>query len=191
MLGITLLAIALGVLSWMANRPPVRPDIAGTLLSQPRPVPAFTLVRHDGVAVTEADLSGRWSILFFGFTHCPDVCPTTLLVLRETMAAMSGPRPEVILVSLDPMRDTPEQLAPYVTYFDPDFVGFTGELVDVQALADGLGVAYAYVAGEDGDYTVDHTASLFLIDPDRRLTALFHPPYTAARMARDLQEIMR
>ncbi|MCH7929380.1 MAG: SCO family protein [Proteobacteria bacterium] len=189
-LGVTVLAIAAGVLGWIASQP-ARPDLAGTLLAQPRPLPAFSLVRHDGVPVTAAELRGHWSVLFFGFTHCPDVCPTTMLTLQQTMAAIEGPRPMVILVSLDPMRDTPDQLAPYVTYFDSEFVGFTGELADVQILADGLGVAYAYVPGEGDDYSVDHTASLFLIDPKGRLAALFHPPHDATALARDLQEIMR
>jgi len=188
--GVMALALGAGVLAWVLDRPP-RPDLSGVLLDTQRALPSFSLARHDGGRMTRADLEGHWSLLFFGFTHCPDVCPTTLFTLREAMAQMEGERPQVILVSLDPMRDTPEILAAYVPYFHPTFIGLTGELPEVQELADGLGVAYAYVAGEDGDYSVDHTASLFLVDPQGRLAGLFHPPHDAERIARDMTEVMR
>jgi protein SCO1/2 len=195
---IAVLATTAGVAAWLGGRALQPAGVgsleSGTLLSQPRRIPSFSLTRHDGQAATREDLEGRWSILFFGFTHCPDVCPTTLFMLRDTMRALDeagSDRPAVILVSLDPMRDTVEVMGPYVTYFDPSFAGFTGELTDVQELADGIGVAYAYVAGEGEDYSVDHTASLFLIDPQGQLAALFNPPHDPAALARDLTEVLR
>jgi protein SCO1 len=192
-LAVAVLAAVAGVLTWtLGQTSPAA--ISGTVLAQPRALPEFALTQHDGTPFGRSDLEDHWSILFFGFTQCPDICPTTLFDLRRTLAALDSDgatRPMVILVTLDPMRDTPEEMATYITYFDPEFVGLTGELVDVQTLANEIGVAYAYIAGDGDSYSVDHTASLFLIDPQGRLAALFNPPHDAAVLAGDLQEIMR
>lgn len=193
--GVGAFALAIGVLTWVAGQG-APAEIQGTVLERPRPVPDFQLLDQDGVAVDGSMLRGRWSVLFFGFTHCPDVCPTTLYSLKRAVAELDQP-PQVIFVSVDPMRDTVERIAPYVRYFDPAFIGLTGELADVQALTDGLGVAVAYVplaTGEGGGaegYTVDHTASLFVIDPQGRLAALLHAPHHPAALARDLEALSR
>ncbi len=188
-------ALALGAATahWLYRSQAARTPHA-TVLEAPRPLPEFELVDHGGQPFRQDSLSGHWSILFFGFTRCPDVCPTTLHTLARASELLDNlpeeRRPRVIFVSVDPVRDDPEALARYVSWFDARFVGVTGELAGVQALTDGLGVAVSYVrepAGED--YTVDHTAALFLVDPRTRLRAIFSSPHEASRIVRDYRLI--
>jgi len=122
-------------------------------------MPVFEVVNHLGETIANEDLNGRWSLMFFGFTHCPDVCPNTLNTLTQLQNEFSGKnKPELILVSVDPMRDKPDILNTYIHTFGDDIKGYTGELHQIQALTSNLGVAYAYNAMPDGSYTVDHSA---------------------------------
>jgi len=165
------------------------------VLSTPRPVPDVPGVDHTGTAFGRADLEGRWTIAFFGFTYCPDICPATLHVLAGARRLLDdlpdGDRPEVVMLSVDPGRDTPERLAEYVPFFHPEFRGVTFEAQHLPELARAFGAAYAYSAlGEDG-YTVDHTASLFLVDHQARVAAVFPTPHTAEGIATDLRRIIK
>lgn len=169
---------------------------SATVLDVPRAVPEYHLIDEHGSAATRADLDGRWTILFFGFTHCPDVCPMTLQVLARALRSLDdldpGRRPTVRFVSVDPQRDTPERLAQYLAFFDADLHGLTGEEAEIEALTRALGVAYSRVESPDGgDYTMDHTAALFVVDPQARLHAVFTPPYDARTLATDLRAIIR
>jgi len=134
--------------------------------------------------------------MFFGFTHCPDVCPTTLFTLARSIDLLrdlpAADIPQVILVSVDPGRDTPETLASYVPYFHPDFLGITGDMAAILALTQAMGVAFAYtpIEGPDGGYAVDHTASIFLVNPAGQLTAIFGTPHSAEDIAHDYRLIM-
>jgi protein SCO1/2 len=160
----------------------------------PRALPDFNLVDHRGQSFTRRDLEGRWQILFFGFTHCPDVCPLTLAVLASALDREPGEAPlaDVVLVSVDPERDTPERLARYVAGFDQDFVGVTGTPEAIAQFAEAVGAAYGRTpVGEDGDYTVDHTAALFVVNPNGELMAVFTPPLSAIDIRADLQVIRR
>ena len=160
-----------------------------TWLHAPRPLPEFELLSHSGQAFRKENLIGNWSFLFFGFTHCPDICPTTLAVLNHVVDGIAdqGKRqPQVIFISVDPMRDDVDQLAEYVPYFNREFVGLTGEPTSFQNLTRHLGVAVRYsfaeqvVPGQEGeqqDYSVDHSTALFLIDPDGRLSGVFSGPH--------------
>jgi protein SCO1/2 len=166
---------------------------SGTLLQQRRELPEFTLLRDNGQAFTRSALQGHWTLIFPGYTYCPDVCPTTLAflkALREKLKA-SGENLEVVFVSVDPTRDTPERLATYVHYFNPDFVGITAQEPELGRFAQMLGIAYTKVPGSTAQaYTMDHTAALILLDPQARITAYFSPPHRLDEMHADLVAVM-
>lgn len=177
---------------WLAQgRTPQRLELEhATAFPVPRPLPDFGLVDQHGQPFDRDDLRGRWNILFFGFTHCPDVCPSTLATLAAARRELAGlpttQQPGVVLVSIDPQRDTPERLAEYVAFFDPSFTALTGEPKALQDLTRDLGVA-VLVSQPDasGHYTIDHTATLFLINPDGALAAVFGTPHTPDGIAHD------
>lgn len=166
-----------------------------TVFPAGRPLSDFTLVDQLGRPFGPSRLRGRWSILFFGFTQCPDVCPTTLATLaaaRRELADLPGPQqPDVVLVSVDPRRDTVERLREYVQFFDPSFTGVTGEASALERLTKELGVAV--IVGEPdaaGNYTIDHTATLFLLGPDGALAAVFGTPHSPDGIAHDYRMIL-
>ena len=165
-----------------------------TLLTPPRPLPEFQLVDQDGAAFELSHLKNRWSLLFFGFTHCPDVCPTTLGVLARTEEALAElpaqQRPQIVFVSVDPKRDTPQQLASYVKFFSSTFTGVTGTQQSIDDFTRALGVPVAITPTENDDYSVDHSAAIFLIDPQGAMRALFSTPHTAKVIADDYQRIV-
>jgi protein SCO1/2 len=165
-----------------------------TLLTPPRPLPDFQLTDQDGAAFNLSHLRNRWSLLFFGFTHCPDVCPTTLGVLaraeRELAELPANERPQIVFVSVDPKRDTPQQLASYVKFFSSTFTGVTGTQQSIDDFTRALGVPVAITPTENGDYSVDHSAAIFLIDPQGAMRALFSTPHTALVIADDYRRIV-
>lgn len=190
-------AATAGVLAaLLLTRSPAPPVLErATLLHTPRPLPAVALADHRGAAFGTAGLAGQWTLLFFGFTHCPDICPTTLATLaassRQLAELPAAARPRIVLVTVDPARDTPAALAAYLGHFDPAFVGLTGSQEAVEELARGLGaVMQAQPANADGSYTVDHTAAIFLIDPDAAMRAVFGSPHEAGLIARDYRRII-
>jgi len=179
---------------WRARAAP--PDLEqAVLFSETRALPAFALIDQAGRPFGPERLHGRWTFLFFGFVNCPDVCPTTLATLaaaRHSLADLpDAERPAVALVSVDPGRDTPEVLARYVAHFDPSFSGITGSAEAINSLANHLGVAVIVgPAAADGSYTVDHSAAIFLVDPEGRIAALFGTPHEAGTIARDFRRIV-
>jgi protein SCO1 len=160
---------------------------SGTWLPQARPLPDFSLTDTSGHRLARADLAGAPTLLFFGFTHCPDVCPTTLLALAQARKRAAVARLRVLFVSIDPQRDTPALLGSYVHAFDPQFLGLTGEPRAVAQLAAASGVAVNRVELPGGDYTMDHSAVVFLLDAQARMVAVFTPPFDAAALAADLR----
>lgn len=188
---IALLAAGAGLLTGHLYRDArTPPETTGTLLDGPRPLPDFKLLDDSGAEFTRENLKGRWSFLFFGFTHCPDVCPMTLATLAQTAKLLSERSPNVVFLSVDPARDTPAVLAPYVDYFNPAFTGVTGSQAAIEGVTQALGIAYVYIPGETPDsYTVDHSAVILLINPQGDLVAVFTPPHNAEVLARDLQAI--
>lgn len=163
---------------------------AGTQLSEPRPLPEFQLAGSDNASFTRRDLEGRWHLVFFGFTHCPDVCPNTLFILDRVVEQLeqSGVKaPQVVFVSVDPERDDPAQVAEYVEYFNENFIGVTahgGHDEDLQRLTQAMSVAYEFRPEGDG-YTVVHSSALLLVNPDAQLHAIFTPPLRADDIAAD------
>lgn len=171
-------------------------DLVGFVLDPPRPAPAFALTSHAGDPVALEDARGKAVLLFFGFTSCPDVCPTTMLTIARALGELGdgGDRVVPMLVSVDPERDTPDVLAAYVAGYDPRIVGATADLPTLTAMAEDYGVRFekAYPEGAvpgEGDYTMDHSATIFLIDPEGRLRAAYLEP-TPDDLAHDLAVVL-
>ncbi len=177
-----------------ATEPPLALQSA-TLLPELRSLPPFLLVDQQGRAYDNRRLQNHWTLLSFGYTHCPDICPTSLAMLAQMKQqlqqnGMQAPY-EIAFVSVDPERDTPQQLGEYMAYFDPDFLGLTGTPSEIEQLARPLGILYRKVITEGSamDYVMDHSASMVLLDPQGRYRALFSPPHDAAMMAQDILAI--
>ena len=168
------------------------PELAsGTWLPRPKPIADFELTDHLGRPFTAAALQGRPSLVFFGFTHCPDVCPSTLVKLAQLKRVGALPGVQVLFVSVDPQRDTPTALGLYVHAFDPDFIGLTAEPSAIKRIAREFGVAVNRVDLPGGDYTMDHSAVVFLLDRRGRMVGVFTPPFDVERMAQDLRRAAR
>ena len=165
------------------------PQLAsGTWLAQARVLPDFQLEDQHGQPFTLQSLRGKPSLLFFGFTHCPDVCPTTLFKLAQVKKAAALPGLQIALISVDPQRDTPQALAAYVRSFDPDFIGATGTPEQIRKVSTDFGVATQRVDLPGGDYTMDHTAAVFLTDRQGHIAAVFTPPFDSRTLVQDLRK---
>lgn len=194
-----LAAIVVGALAgiWLGrDRAAAPPPLEhATVYPAARSLPDFALTDQRGEPFGPRRLVGQWTLLFFGFTHCPDICPATLATLataRRELADLPLPRqPQVVLVSVDPQRDTVEKLAGYTAFFDPSFLGVTGAPEQVARLTDGIGVAV--VAGTPdahGNYTVDHTAAVFLVNPAGAVAAIFSAPHSPDGIAHDYRLVL-
>lgn len=187
-----LAAMGLGVYAasrWYAPRP-LPPVASGTLLPEPRPVAPFLLTDQDGRPFGNAQLEGHWTLLFAGFTHCPDICPTTLALMKQ-LAARLPPALHYLFLSVDPERDTPTQLKAYVTYFSPAITGVTGPHEQIDLLTRSLSLTYLKIPGAtDREYTVDHSAALVLLDPNGRVAGYFQAPLKLDTLAADLAGIV-
>ena len=155
------------------------------MLDTPRNIGEINLIDQNGEAFTKARLQGVWTLVFFGFTHCPDVCPTTMAFLNEFMQSLEGTEAEdtrVVMVSVDPARDTVEVLAEYVPYFNPEFTGVTGEFLDVHRFATALNTPFRKTPGQGEDYQVDHSANVVLINPRGDYHGFFRAPLNLGKM---------
>jgi len=155
------------------------------LFETPRDPGEFTLVDHRGEPFTAARLEGGWTLLFFGFTHCPDICPTTMSFLADLhrqLESTEAADTRVVMVTVDPARDTPEALADYVPYFHPDFVGVTGEFLDILSFAQTFNAPFRKVTAEDGSYQVDHSANVILVNPRGDYHGFFRAPLDLAKV---------
>lgn len=168
---------------------------SGSYLTPSRNLPDFSLIDQQGKVFGAANLRGHWSMLFFGYTNCPYFCPTTLTTLaamQKRLRVVKAPvLPQVIFVSVDAERDTPARLAKYVPYFDPNFIGLTAaDQPSIEAVAKKLGVSVIITPAADGNYTVDHTGAIFVLNPDGRLTAILTGPFTADTLRTDFEHIV-
>lgn len=155
------------------------------LMETPRNFGEVNLVDQRGEVFNAARFKGKWTLVFFGFTYCPDVCPTTMSFLNDLMGQLEGTEAEdteVVMVSVDPARDTVEKLAQYVPYFNPAFTGLTGEFLDIHRFATALNTPFRKVAGQGEDYQVDHSANVALINPRGDYHGFFKAPLDMAKM---------
>jgi protein SCO1 len=176
-----------------APKPPVL--ATGTILAPARALADFSLIDNHGRSFGPAELRGHWSFMFFGYTNCPDFCPATLATLaalqKQLRAAGTAEPPQVIFVSVDAQRDTPAQLDKYVPYFDPAFIGLTApDQPAIEALARKWGVVVAVQPAADGNYTVDHSGAIFVIDPGGKLAAVLTGPFTVEALQGDYRRIV-
>jgi protein SCO1 len=196
-------AMAIGF--WLSSFDIVNPvpGFQGSLLDPPRRIAIPALIKDDGASFTQADITGHWSLMFFGYTHCPDVCPTALNALAAAKKAANDyfpgrEFPHVIFVSVDPERDTTALLHDYVRYFDPDFTGVSGDEKMIQALTLQMSVVYMKVPSEstgnsanDDNYLVDHSSAILLLNPEGELAAFLQPPHTPRSILDSLNKIIR
>jgi protein SCO1/2 len=157
---------------------------------QPQPVQDFTLTTSTGPVMALSDFRNRFVLIFAGYTHCPDVCPLTLVYLAETMRLLGeqAPQVQVLFITVDPERDTAQQLASYLERFDPTFVGMTGTPAAIDAAVTQFGIFHS--ASQSGGGLVDHTNSVVVLDREGRVRLLFPPGTGAALMADDLRQLI-
>ena len=173
--------------------PTVLLDAGIVLLPQSRSLPELSLTNQGGQTVAVDQLKDQWSLLFFGYTFCPDICPATLAQLRqlqgqlppETLAKL-----RIVLVTVDPHRDTPEQLKKYLDYFDAGFIGLTGEEATIQKLANGVSIPFIPADTSKENYTVDHSGNLVLIGPDGKQRGFIRAPINNTKLAAQLPGLL-
>ena len=168
---------------------------SGTILAPARPLADFSLIDNQGRSFGAANLRGHWSLMFFGYTDCPDYCPTTLTTLaaleKQLRAGKTVAPPQVIFVSVDAKRDTPAQLNQFVPNFDPEFIGLTAASQPaIEALAKKWGVAVNIQYAANGNYIVDHSTEIFVIDPAGNLAAILTGPFTVDALQSDFRRIV-
>ena len=190
------LAAALGL--WAAQRwsggQPAPSMQAVKLFEQPRALPAFSLQQSDGTRLVPGELKGHWTVVFLGFTHCPDVCPTTLAQLAQAQkrwaALPEATRPRVLFVSVDPERDTPVKAGEYAAFFHPATLAATASTPVLEDFAASLGMVFMPVQTPAGDVTFDHSTGVVLVDPQGRQAGLIRPPLVPADIAADLRALV-
>jgi protein SCO1/2 len=194
---LAILAFAAGLLiARLVYTPPAPPPTTerATILPEPRGLPELALTGMDGQPLPRDFFAGHWTIVFFGFTQCPDVCPTTLATLAQAeklLADLPGPQqPRVLLVSVDPERDDPAKLAAYVRFFNPAFLAATASGDDLTRATEAFGVPFMKLPLPDGGYTFDHGAGLFVVDPSGGIAAYSSPPHQPATVAANYRQIV-
>ena len=187
------LALAAGVYFALRAQQPAEP-VAALILPAPDPAPAFSLLDQHGNEIDETVFRGQWDLVFFGFTHCPDICPATLQVLATARSELEKrdqlPDFRIVLVSVDPERDTPEVLGQYVDYFGDGNLGITGALEEIRKLTAELGIYFEKQPADGDNYVVDHSAAVLVFDPDGRFSALFGGPHVVDNYVHDLPVLM-
>ncbi len=189
----------LGASASGAAVPPSMPAVASmTLLPTPRVLPAFSLQQSDGTPLTADELRGHWTLVFLGFTHCPDVCPTTLAQLasaqKQWAALPKATRPRVLFVSTDPDRDTPKITGDYAHAFHADSLAATAPVPVLEEFARSLSLVFMKVAGPGGgadDYSIDHSASMIVLDPQARMAGVIVPPFDPKAITADLIDLTK
>ena len=159
----------------------------------PRHIQDFSLHDHNGQPFTKSSLAGKWTLMFFGYTYCPDICPITMATIRQfegllkdTEAADSV---QVVFVTVDPQRDTPEKLGAYVKYFGEDYAGVTGEYIEIFKLARQVNIAFGYQPAENGNYLVSHSGEIVLINPNGDFHGFFKVPHDPEKMVANFRSV--
>ncbi|NND00139.1 MAG: copper chaperone PCu(A)C [Gammaproteobacteria bacterium] len=161
------------------------------ILPAGKPLSGIDFLDHNGQVFSGEDFKGFWSILFFGFTNCPDVCPATMHTLKQVKETVSGANRwgnyQVVMVSVDPERDSPRRLSDYVPFFDREFIGLTGALETTEEFARQLGILFVkHETNENGSYDVDHGTALILLNPQSEMVGVIPAPHDAGSISRDL-----
>lgn len=193
------IALAIGAILiglWFSYRsftPPKTESSNYTLYSPAADITPFQLTDSNGRSFTNMSLQGHWTFLYFGFTNCTSLCPTTMQLLNKIYQILlqqaQNQMPDVVMVTIDPDNDTPARLRDYVTSFNPHFQGVTGAKEQIQQLASNLNIVYTKVKTSNG-FTFDHSGLILLVDPSGRLIAVFSPPLDANSIAQDYQNIV-
>ncbi|MEJ5207894.1 SCO family protein [Denitratimonas sp. CY0512] len=200
---VLLAALAAGLGLWAGQKfflgsgTPLPETRTTRLLDPPRILPEFSLQTINGGTLASADLKGRFTLVFLGFTHCPDVCPMTLLELAQAekrwqQALPEAQHPRILLVSVDPERDNPELLNQYATHFSPTILSGTSDVESLTRLAKSLSMVFAKtpLGPEPQNYTIDHTSWVAVLDPDAHLAGFIRPPLDPEAIAQDLQTLV-
>ncbi len=192
-----ILILMLGIAAWRAGLnllPVTPPKIYGMTFSEPKTLAPFVLQSAGGRAFTQKDLHGHWSFIYFGYTHCPDACPITMLQFKQLQGTLRKTMPKqrlaFIMVTVDPERDTPKLMQAYVNHFATSFHGLSGDSMEIKAFAKQLFVGYQ--RGEDNTaigYTMYHSDSIAVINPDGQFAAVFASPHKAKNMAQDFLKV--
>ncbi|UVL84108.1 SCO family protein [Pseudomonas sp. B21-028] len=198
---VAVIALILGltvnkVLSGKGEGDPTALIDAGIILRpQARTLPDVKMTDQDGQPVAVDGLKGKWSLLFFGYTFCPDICPTTLAQLRQIKSELpkeAVDKLQIVLVSVDPNRDTPKQLKQYLGYFDPQFIGLTAASIeDLQKLANAVSIPFIPADTSKPNYTVDHSGNLAVIGPDGHQRGFIRAPLNNQKLVAQLPEMLK
>ncbi|MFZ0500303.1 MAG: SCO family protein [Steroidobacteraceae bacterium] len=190
LVGLGALSAALGGFLLAGEIDSSRPVLAsGTWLPDAKPIADFRLIDSEGRAFSRASLLGHPTLLYFGFTHCPDECPDTLAALARVTKQAQLPGLQVLFVTVDPQRDTPAVLAGYLRHFDPSFLGLTGDPGEIRRVAAGLGISITRINLPGGGYDFDHTMAILLLDSGAREVGVFTPPFDARQLAQSLRGV--
>jgi protein SCO1 len=185
---------------WLSQQPTGRTawgsapaEVQAVMWPEPRSLAEFSLHTQHGETFDRQDLEGRWSFVFFGYMACPDVCPMSLHALRgmrDVLAQVDAADDmQVIFVSLDPEHDTPDEMRRYLGWYHDDFIGLHGPLAEIDRMASAMAIKYAEHIDESGYRSIDHTASVMIIDPRGRVVGALPPPLEPQRMAEQYQRL--
>ncbi len=156
------------------------------LFDNPRSFKEFSLTDYNNEPFTPESLKDKWSLIFFGFTYCPDICPTTMALLNQFYAEQQngdfGKDLQIIMVTVDPARDTPEKLLNYVQFFNQDFIGLTGEFLTLHRFATGLNIPFSKVPGGGENYQVQHSGNVAIINPNGHYVGFLRAPLELSKL---------
>lgn len=175
---------------------PVELESATWFGEQSRALPEFELIDQNNNKLTRSNFEGKWQLIFFGYTHCPDICPASLQTLADMVERIDDRDVEnslqVVFISVDPARDTPEVLKSYVEYFNPDFIGASASPDNLERLTKSLGIAYFIDKADplQQAYEVGHSSGFVLINPEAEFSGLFSAPHDSGKIASDLSKII-
>ncbi len=193
----TMLAIVLGFGSaiYFLKPEPVKLQAITWLGEQAKPLPEFELTDHNNEPFTNETIKGKWQLLFFGYTNCPDICPNTLSILTNMITQVKDEKIldqlQLTFISVDPDRDDLEILKSYVTYFNERFMSARADIDNVNKLTDAVGILHYIVKSTDGDvYEVAHSGSLILVNPQGQFTGVFSSPHDSIKIAHDLTALI-
>ncbi len=194
-IGLAATMLVAGLATALLKSPHVASYEYATVLKPASALKSFQLVDQNNNSFVAEDFQGHWNLVFFGFTHCPDICPTTLsqlAIASKRLQPSTGREPlRVVLVSVDPERDTPAVIAPYVAHFGDNVIGVTGSVDETAKLARSLGAFYQKVAMGDDEYSVDHSAAIVVVNPHGEFQALFNSPLQLDLLVSDMRTLIK